>query len=275
MVRRAFVVTILLTLCSACQGDDAELTPVVCDPLKVESSRELSLATFVGAGSDVDGTLYVLDEVGGELRAFISEAGELYRQRVSGSGRENGEDGRVDVVSLLEREEPLTLQVATAVDGTQRVGIFRGELATKTFIIGEQGEELAPLDTEAVNGLVVHDYPAEVVVEYAATLSDERRLVVIRPRDLLAYEEFRVFFGPTEHLAERKLIDISRARDGGSTSIVFDVDGQQAHVSFPVEFVDDVFTAGAPALTIGDADLELTLQLPAQSPQGSRYYCRD
>ena len=274
MLRCAFVATFLFTLCSGCHGDEAQLASVACDPLKVETSQELSLATVVGAGSDVDGTLYVLDEDRGELRAFISTAGELYRQRVSGSGQQNTEDGRLDIVSLLEGDEPLSLEVATAVDGTQRVGIFRGELATKTFVIGEQGEELAALDADAVNGLVVHDYPARVVVEYAATLSDERRLVVIRPRDFRAYEEFRVFFGPTEHLTERELLELSRARDGGSTSIAFDVDGQEAHASFPVEFVDDVFTAGAPELTIGDSELELTLQLPAQSPEGSRYYCR-
>jgi hypothetical protein len=58
---------------------------------------------------------------------------------------------------------------------------------------------------------------------------------VLRPRDFDDYLEFRVFFGPLEHLDERHVTQVSRRRDGGSTELAFEVDGKPARAAFPVE----------------------------------------
>jgi len=263
--------------CGACQGAAPGVPDSgwsTCQPLS-EETLAISLASVLGAGQDADGTIYVVDEAGSELRAFISEGGELYRQRVSGSGQVTSAAGLVTVVSLLELEPPLTLQVEEAADHAQRMGVFSGPLDTKSFSIGEQGEELTLLTAPELQGVPLHNYPAEILVEYSAELTDGRWLVVLRPRDFDSYEQFRVFFGPPERLAERRLLDIARARDGGSTSLVFDVDGEQAHAEFPIELVDEQFVPGDPSLELGGTSLDLTLQAPAAGPDGASYFCSD
>ncbi len=242
-----------------------------CDPL-VAPTADIELGSVLGAGQDSTGTIYVIDKSQDELRAFISADGELYRQRVSGSGESSG-DVAVTTLSLGEVDAPVTLQLEVSSDGTQRMGVFRGELKTKTITIGEQGEELTLLGADDVRALAVHNYANDIIVEYRATLSDGRLLVVLRPRDFKDFLEFRVFFGTLERLDERQLTSAERALDGGSTFLEFDVDGQLASADFPVGFVDDQFTPGPPTLTLGKTKFDMTLDTPA-SPEGASYYCR-
>jgi hypothetical protein len=153
------------------------------------------------------------------------------------------------------------------------MGVVTGPLSTKTFTIGEQGEELSLLTASDAKALPIHDYPAEILVEYSATLDDGRLLVVLRPRDFQDYLELRVFFGPLDHLDERHVSNATRAHDGGSTNIDFEIAGEPAHAAFPVELTGDVFTPGAPSLTIGDQGVALSLEAPPVSPAGAAYYC--
>src|SRR6187551_1057748 len=155
-----------LTACEAQEsGQDAKAL-AVCTPL-AGATADVALASVVGAGRDEAGVLYVVDRMGSELRAFISQQGELYRERVAGTGEVNAEGEELITVTLAERLPELKLQVVTAADGTRRMGIFEGPLATKTFVVGEQGEELSMLADDSVTELPIHDYPAEMQVEYA------------------------------------------------------------------------------------------------------------
>src|SRR6187397_1639014 len=94
-MNRAGVWTIVAMgwLGAACEaqggGQDAK-SLAVCTPL-AGATAEVTLASVVGAGEDTAGTVYVVDRVGSELRAFISQQGELYRERVSGAGEVTAE----------------------------------------------------------------------------------------------------------------------------------------------------------------------------------------
>ena len=265
---------VLLLLGAGCSAEDVSTTSELsgCQPLAAETSA-IELGTVIGAGQAADGTVYVIDRKGTELRGFISEGGELYRQRVSGSGEVNDGAGETTMISLSELSPPLTLEVVVAADGSARMGVAEGTLKTKTFIIGEQGEELAMLNKDDVAALPLHDYPSEIVTEYVAEVEGENLLVVLRPRDLADYDEFRVFYGKPERLEECIVQNVSRAKDGGSTLIDFSVNGDEAVAYFPVEFVDDEFTPGAPTLTIDDVGLDIALGDSASAAEAG-YFCR-
>lgn len=264
----------LLVASTACSGVDVSTTSELtsCQPLAAETS-DVSLGTVLGAGEAADGTIYVIDRIGNELRGFVSEGGELYRQRVSGSGEMNDAAGETITISLSELSPELTLQVVTAPDGSKRMGVVQGPLNTKTFTIGEEGEELTLLSADDVAALQLHNYPAEIVTEYVAEVEDEKLLVVLRPRDLTGYDEFRVFYGKLERLEECPVQHVTRAHDGGSTEIDFTVDGDAAVAYFPVEFVDEKFTPGAPTLTVDDVGLQISLS-SEDSLEGAGYFCR-
>jgi hypothetical protein len=260
---------LLVTFSTACSGEGATTTSTLssCEPLAAETSA-IELGALIGAGRATDGTVYVIDRHGTELRAFISQDGELYRQRVAGTGEVRDASGETTLITLDE----LTLEVVVAPDGTTRIGVAQGMLKTKTFVIGEQGEELALLRESDVAALPLHNYPSEVVVEYVAEVEDEQLLVVLRPRDLTGYDEFRVFFGTPQRLEECPVQRVSRALDGGTTRIDFSVNGDEAEAYFPVEFVDETFVRGAPTLTIDNAELEISLSDSGSLAEAS-YFC--
>lgn len=261
----------LLAIATACGAAEESSELSACQPLEAPAA-EISLGEIVGAGEDARGVIYVIDEVAGELRAFISNDGVLVRQRVSGTGQGNA-GGAFTVVSLNELDPPVTLQVTVDASGGERMGVVTGPLDSKTFVVGEQGEELSLLPADAVHGLPLANYDPEIVVEYAAVVEGGRTLIALRPRDFQDYSQFRVFLGPAEHLDERAVSAVTRARDGGSTTLDFDVDGERARAEFPVEFVDEQFTPGAPSLRIGDRELDIALTTPTGSPAGASYYC--
>jgi hypothetical protein len=111
------------------------------------------------------------------------------------------------------------------------------------------------------------------VLEYAASLQDGRWLVVVRPRDDWTYADFRAFFGLKEGVLERPVVTVSRARDGGSTTISFEIDGATATASFPVVFDGTTFQAGPPTLAMGGATLGMTLLPSATKPNDVKYLC--
>lgn len=248
-------------------ADAEEAAVSSCDPFAI-ATEDVALATVIGAGKGADGTVYVIDTNKVELRAFVSQADELHRQRLTGTAQGNV-DGSFVTVSL-ELDPPLAIQVATDTSGFTRMGVFTGPL-TRTFAIGRDGEELSLMTDSDAKALPIHNYPAEILVEYAATLDDGRQLVVLRPRDFSDYMEFRVFFGPLDHLDERHVSNVTRARDGGSTTIDFEVDGEPSRAAFPVvQLTVDTFAPGTPSLSVGDEDVALSLTTP---PAGAAYYC--
>jgi hypothetical protein len=192
----------------------------------------------------------------------------LVRQRIAGSG--SGSD--FYVFDISDYVPAFVLQIDIPAGGTMRMGVFNGTLTdSKTFVIGQQGEELTVLPAGGVASMPVRNLPGEVVVEYAAALADGEVMVVTRPRDDLSYTDFRLFLGPMGAVAERKVNSVVRARDGGSTTITFDLDGTSAVASFPVVFADGGFARGPATLTVGGTTTLLTRQ--GAQPAGATYFC--
>ena len=78
-----------------------------------------------------------------------------------------------------------------------------------------------------------------LAVEYFARVGDDR-LVVTRPASTTLFGNLRVFFGSADdYLQERAITDSERYKDGGSTQIAFDLDGDEAKVFFPNKLSPD------------------------------------
>jgi hypothetical protein len=210
-----------------------------------------------------------VDQVDSSQRVFVSDAsGTLVRQRIAGSG--SGPDFYVFDVS--DHDPAFVLQIDISTGASIRMGVFNGTLKdSKTFVIGQQGEELTVLAAGAVATMPVRNLPGDVVVEYAAALADGDVMVVTRPRDDWSYTDFRLFLGSMGAVAEREVSSVVRARDGGSTTITFDLDGVSAVASFPVVFADGGFAPGPATLTVGGTTTSLTLHGGALA--GASYLC--
>ena len=256
-------------------GSPASGVPWSCDPFN-PTTKPITLATILGAGRDTDGTLYVVDQPqsGGE-RVFVSSGGTLQRQRVAGSGTENNGGGVVIYTfSVSDHTPPFMLKLETNAAGPTAMGVLQGtsdsKTDTKTFTIGQQGSVLTLVPAAQVAGLPVADIPAETVIEYNATLSDGRALLVVRPRDDWTFQDFRVFFGSPDHMVERPVSQVVRYKDGGSTTIDFTIDGAAAVASFPVSLTG---VAAPPSLTIDATKYTLTLGPTDSAPAAESYLC--
>ena len=239
-----------------------------CDPFAAKP-LPIALGTIIAAGQNSAGVIYAVDQVDSGQRVFVSDAsGTLVRQRIAGSG--SGSD--FYVFDISDYDPAFVLQIDIPAGGTMRMGVFNGTLTdSKTFIIGQQGEELTVLPAGAIASMPVRNLPGDVVVEYAAALADGDVMVVTRPRDDWAYTDFRLFLGPMGAVAERKVSSVVRALDGGSTTITFDLDGTSAVASFPVVSADGGFAPGPATLTVGGTTTPLTRQ--GAQPAGATYLC--
>ena len=243
-----------------------------CDPFAPEP-LPITLGTLVAAGRDSAGVIYAVDhgdgsESGGE-RVFVSDgSGALVRQRIAGSGI--GSD--FYVFSVTDHDPAFVLQIDTPPGGPLRMGVVIGTLKdSKTFVIGEQGEELTVLPDAALAGVPVRNLPGTMVLEYAASLPSGDVIVVTRPRDDGSYEDFRLFLGGVDAVTERRVTTVTRMRDGGTTSIWFELDGRQAEAHFPVIFVDGGFAPGPASLITVGTTTPLARQDAA--PADAQYLC--
>jgi hypothetical protein len=239
-----------------------------CDPFAARP-LPIALGTVIASGQSSTGIIYAVDQVDSSLRVFVSDAsGALVRQRIAGSG--SGPDFYVFDVS--DHNPAFVLQIDIPASGPMRMGVFQGTLKDrKTIVIGQDGEELTVLPAGSVAAMPLRNLPGDVVVEYAAGLADGDVMVVTRPLDDWSYTDFRLFLGPMGAVAERKVNNVSRARDGGSTTITFDLDGTSAVASFPVVFADAGFAPGPATLTAGGTTTSLTRQ--GAQPAGATYLC--
>jgi len=239
-----------------------------CDPFAARP-LPIALGTVIAVGQSSAGLFYAVDQFDSSQRVFVSDAsGTLVRQRIAGSG--TGPD--FYVFDISDHDPAFVLQIDISASGTMRMGVFNGTLTDrKTFVIGEQGEELTVLPVGAVAGMPVHNLSGDVVVEYAAALADGDVMVVTRPRDDWSYEDFRLFLGPMGAVAERSVGNVVRGKDGGSTTITFDLDGSSAVASFPVVFADGGSAPGLATLTVGGTTTSLTRQ--GAQPAGATYLC--
>jgi hypothetical protein len=254
------LVALSLAACSSSPSDERH----GCDPLAA-AEQPITLGAILAIGKDSAGTLYLVDQSGPDYRVFVSSQGSLFRQRIAGSGT----GASLYVFHVSDHDPELTLEVSFE-GGTTRMGLVTGPFAGKTFVIGQQGEELTVVGDDAIAGMPLRNLPGTIYIEYVAQL-DQRVMVVTRPLDDWTYQDFRVFFGPLAGLLERHVSNVSRAKDGGSTSIVFDLDGAQATAWFPVVWTGTGVTPGQATLSVNGTTSDLTrLDTP---PTGGQYQC--
>jgi hypothetical protein len=75
--------------------------------------------------------------------------------------------------------------------------------------------------------------------------------------DVRAAPDADVLAAEGERLIERAIESIERARDGGSTHVFFDLDGQRADAFFPVMVTPDDFIPLDPTLEVGGETTQL------------------
>lgn len=264
------------------QGDDAagaidtgSTASAPCDPF-APAPKPIALGTILGAGQSASGTIYVADQVNDSTqRVFVSDAaGTLVRQRGGASGTGTGTNPDFWVFGADGPDATFVLEIDKYSTGLVRMGVLQGTLTDrKQLVIGQDGEELTVLPASAVAGRAVRNLPGEVYVEYVATTPDGSYMVVTRPRDDWSYSDFRLFLGPTTHMVERRVSYVTRALDGGSTIIDFDLDGVKAEASFRVVLADGGlgFAPGPATMTASGTSTPLT-RLDTR-PTGASYLC--
>jgi hypothetical protein len=272
----AGLVVIGVIVATGCSETGSQGAPgdVPCMPFADQPAAPIALGTVLGIGRHVDGTIYVLDETSTGYRAFVSADGltlsdplTLNRKEVSGSGSGAEGAGRWYVVSVLDPSTPFVLKVDDA-SGAPRMGVVRGTFADRDFVIGETGDVLTVMTPDAIAGISVFDLPDGLTVEYQATLPDGRALVVTRPGHDWDYNDFRLFLADADQMVERPVLSVDRARDGGTTTIVFTLDGARATANFPAP------NAGAEAtLTTPGATVPLIIGPNGFAPTTPSYLC--
>jgi hypothetical protein len=259
---------------AGCPTEEREL--VACEPFAT-TQVPLELGTVLAVGKAKVGTLFAVDEPGesGEFRLFVSDGKALVRRDVNGSGEES--EGAVKRIGLtVGGDAPFTLLIELG--GTMtRMMVVEGPLGRdkNLTISAAAGEELEIVSKAALDSLTVQNLPGDVRVEYSARLSDGARLIVTRPEHDWSYEDFRVFFGPAERVEERQVKSVTRARDGGSTHIDFEVGSEAAVAFFPSRLAAEGVVRDEPdTLEIGAKSFALErLPMEALEVDGLKFEC--
>jgi hypothetical protein len=248
LVSKVAVVTSALLLVGACGGEDST-TLERCTPLSTQASAPIEFGEVVGIGRAEDGTLYAIDEEGSDLRVFVSDGDVLQRYVVDGSGDLTMGDTTSVIVTVVDLD--LSLKVAVDADGNVRMGALYQVTGERDFEIGEQGEELEVLDASDIKDVPLRNLPGDITLEYWAGTEDGHLLLVTRPSNDWAYEDFRLFFGPSERIGERRVTNVLRERDGGTTTIEFLAGGSViAYFPSPLRDADSTLSLGGEELTL-------------------------
>ena len=237
-----------------------------CEPL-VSVEAPIELGTVIGIGEAADRTVYLMDEVAPSTRVFVSNGGELRRMPVSGGGTITGE-GLETHLAIFEYGGAEFRMGVEVRDGATRVAV--GPVGERSFeAVLADGEELTVLPETVLDDYVLRNLPGDVEIEYVASVETGERLVVIRPTEEWTIDDFRLFIGEPERLIERQVTSVVRARDGGSTWIRFDFQGESAEVSFPTPLAEPPDPA---TLTTGTGTYAVEL-LPPENVTSFSFEC--
>lgn len=281
-----FAMPLAFILLPACSSDDrnagvedggasaeAGASLSTCDPF-APVAKSISLATIVGVGQSATGTIYVADQDGSTSRVFVSDAnGALVRQRGGVTGTITDSTGATYTFGANGPDATFVLQIEVPASGPTRMAVLQGTLTDrKLLVIGQDGEELTVLPTSAIAGMPLRNLAGDVTLEYVAATPEGATMVVTRPTDDWTYADFRLFLGPSTAVTERKVSNVTRYHDGGTTIIVFDLDGASASAKFPILLSPSGSSHGQATLTVSDTTVPLDWQA-ATPPAGAAYLC--
>jgi hypothetical protein len=97
-----------------------------------------------------------------------------------------------------------------------------------------------------------------VSIEYLAKVEDGKTILVTRPEYDWSYEDFKLYYGTAEEMKQLTVLEVIRYRDGGSTSISFEIDSSTAEVAFPVYLTEEGGALEPATPTIDDQQLTVT-----------------
>jgi hypothetical protein len=199
---------------------------------------------------------------------FISSSTNLQRRPIEGSGELGSGPGSYLIVNTGSADPTTALQIAIEMGATgpARMGLHRGALTGKTFVIGTEGELLTLLTQADLAGFTLQNLPGTVVPEHLASLPDGRLILVTRPEVDWSYADMRVFVGLPARLLERDQVNVSR---GSSTFVSFALDGHAAQAVFGSSLAPSVVSA----LTVDGQTLPLTVAPPGSRPDGAAFFC--
>jgi hypothetical protein len=275
-MRLMLMIPILLALaCDQGSSTSAPASPVsaaeACDPL-TPVTLPVAPGKVVGLGQDAAGTVYLVDaaeRASSSYRVFVSRgAMTLVRLVVTGSGGDASVPGSRVLVSTEDASGPFQLEIEGGDAGPSRMGLLRGPLpSSKFFTIGVDGDTLKVLPPADVGGYTLQNLPGTFDVALLGRVADGRMVVVIGPDVDARLEDFRVFFGPADHLIERRLVN---AAVGSYSSIRFAVDDDhQATAVFGSEF--NTFVTSH--LEIDGQSLPLAVSDDRAALAGATFYC--
>jgi hypothetical protein len=277
----AFVVS--LAACKASNLTPADGGPPVsetaCDPL---APKPITLGTIVGVGQDAAGTLYV-DAANG---VFVSEAGRLIRQHVSGSGQSGatqflftfepaGDDGSSARNLLVETSGSTAAAMALGPAGTRSfLGQSDAGVTALTLVAASTVAGMAVVNTPNVIAYVGDVANGDVVLATDPLNSDST------PIDGGGVEDggLSIFYGPPGAMTQRTITAFGESLSGNGT-LTFLVGDVPYVLAFGMVQGPDAGPLGSFALEgltpQGGAQVSVTLRSPTPTadPPGLSFTC--
>lgn len=264
------VVALLLVACAGKSEDSAATGGSgggadgrsACDPLAaITTTAQLDASQVLAAGKSQDGTSYV---VYNDNRLFVGSGKTLVERTVDGLG-ENG--SQTDLSYTDDDGTAVVVEVVRADTGAHMT-VARGKQSGKGIDSGN-GEQLTLLDSDLLAALGTSTTQT-FRVDYAASLSDGRELVVVAPVRATDYNQFRPFLGPPTALAEQTVTNFGSSKSGQRFATLT-IDGASADLNYTPGGPSELNTnPGAPTLTIAGTEYDLN---EGPVPSSASYRC--
>jgi hypothetical protein len=210
-----------------------------CDPL---APPPTTLGAVMGVGQGPGGTLYVVDRSSpsSSSRVFVSSGNTLYRQHVEGSGQRGATDysfGFADPSAYghLPADGGGSQSLLLQVQGGTATAMQVGPPSGKGFLgdPGVVGTPLTVLPPSSVAGMKLQNLPG--VVGHVADVAGGNALVVTQPMDDYSTTNLRLFYGPSNAMVERSILQAQQSMSG-NTDITFLVGSSEYTVHFLFAF---------------------------------------
>ncbi|MFL5306654.1 MAG: hypothetical protein ACJ8F1_15670 [Polyangia bacterium] len=239
-------------------GAPVEQTP--CDPLAPQS---VTVGDVIGVGQADDGTLYVAAANG----VFVSRAGTLFRQHVTGTGQ-SGSNEYVFTVQPLNEDGGGSYNLLANTQGGAATAMALGPSGSRAFLgqtdAGVTGLAVVPPTT--IGGMPVVNTPN--VISYIGDVAGGAVIVVTVPMDVDPSAKFQgrsVFYGPPDAVVQREIVDFQQSLSGNG-SITFLVGTTNETLTFGFVQTPDGGPLGTFALLRltpkGGAPVPVTLRAP-------------
>lgn len=271
--------------------------PTPCDPL-IMPPVQPHIMPPVAVGRTGSGAIYVVDRLDSGMnrlgvfhrlpsRFFVADGRTLVRQDGYGGLGQSTDDwhyGRFGTVDgsvhgmLRVRRTPGVPANLTPADVS--MAVFDGPAASHRLPSQrfDEGTPIEVLPECAVTGYAVVDPLRERRSKYAAEDAHGNEILVTSPVFDWSTERFKLFYGPRDHVLERAVATVGRAKDGGTTHIKFDLDGEAATLRFDAVCGCGPRTSACPGALEIDGRPPVAVMSPSRDHarlRGNTYVCHD